>query len=111
MLQCAVTGWRPVTSGIPKGLACHHPGADLGAQLVDQLEALAGLDVPEGPAVAGARTLGNGTDAVDRANPLFRRSRINLVALEADIAAAEAFCHGARGAGAVEGVDHEIAGL
>jgi hypothetical protein len=27
-----------------------HPGADFGAQLVDQPQALLGLDVPEGPA-------------------------------------------------------------
>src|SRR5665213_4437202 len=31
--------------------ARRHFGADFGAQLVDQLEALLGLDVPEGPAV------------------------------------------------------------
>ena len=41
----------------------------------------------------------------------FGRRGIGLVALEADVAAAEAFCHGAGGAGAVERIDHEVAGL
>src|SRR5712672_2899879 len=45
-----------------------HPGTNLGAQLVDQPEALAGLDVPEGPAVAGAGALRHRADAVDRAD-------------------------------------------
>src|ERR1700688_3117584 len=48
--------------------ARRHFGADFGAQLVDQLEALVGLDVPEGPAVAGARALRYRADAVDRAD-------------------------------------------
>src|SRR3984893_5661847 len=39
-----------------------------GAQLVDQLEALGGLDMPEGPAVAGARALRHRADAVGRAD-------------------------------------------
>src|SRR6202042_3087827 len=43
-----------------------HAGADFGAQLVDQPQALAGLDVPEGPAVAGAGALRHRADAVDR---------------------------------------------
>ena len=118
-----------------------------------------GLDVPEGPAVAGAGALRHRADAVDRADLVaehdgavgadqgavallgidqfgagrnhaaldqfgerhargvargherrqrrfrqrfdrrdarFGRSRIGLVALEADVAAAETFCHGAR---------------
>src|SRR4051812_834671 len=41
-----------------------HSGADLGAELVDQLETLLGLDVPEGPAVAGLRTLRHRADAM-----------------------------------------------
>jgi hypothetical protein len=35
------------------GLARRHLGADFGAQFVDQLAALLGLDMSEGPAVAG----------------------------------------------------------
>ena len=138
------------------------------------LQAVLGLDMPEGPAVAGGRALRDRADAVDRADLVaehdgavgadqravallgvdqfgagrnhaaldqfgerhaggvargherrqrrlgqrfdrrdarFGRFRIGLVALEADVAAAETFCHGAGGAGAVEGIDHEIAGL
>src|SRR6266568_8009319 len=45
-----------------------HPGADFGAQFVDQAQALVGLDMPEGPAVAGAGTLRHRADAVDRAD-------------------------------------------
>src|SRR5262252_3995154 len=45
-----------------------HSGADLGAQLVDQLEAALGLDMPEGPAVAGLRSLRDRAHAVDRAD-------------------------------------------
>ena len=52
----------------PECSACGHPGADFGAQLVDQLEALLGLDVPEGPAVAGFGALRHCADAVDRAD-------------------------------------------
>src|ERR1700722_6878670 len=47
---------------------CRHLGADFGAQLVDQPQALLGFDVPEGPAVAGARALRHRTHAVDRTN-------------------------------------------
>jgi len=32
-----------------------------------------------------------------------------MVALKADVAAAETFCHGAGRAGAIEGIDHEVA--
>src|SRR6478752_6219877 len=151
-----------------------HLGTNFGAQLVDQLEALAGLDVPERPAVAGPGALRHRADAVDRADLVaehdgavgahqgavtlsgvdefrawrnhaaldqfgerdaggvtrgherresccrqrfhrgdarFRRSRIALVAFKADVTPAETFCHGAGGAGAVEGIDHEIAGF
>ena len=49
--------------------------------------------------------------ATDRRNALFGRLRIGLVALEADVAAAETFCHGAGRAGAVEGVDHQVTGF
>src|SRR5919204_5245767 len=49
-------------------LARRHFGADFGAQLVNQLQAVSGLDMPEGPTVAGLRTLRNRTDAVDRAD-------------------------------------------
>src|SRR5207244_3642859 len=48
--------------------ACRHLAADFGAQLVDQLEAALGLDMPEGPAVAGFRALGDRAHAVDRAD-------------------------------------------
>src|SRR5215467_6619148 len=51
-----------------KLLARRHLAADLGAQLVDQPEALLGLDMPEGPAVAGFRALRDRADAVDRAD-------------------------------------------
>src|ERR1700676_3042693 len=51
-----------------KKLSRRHRGADFGAQFVDQLEALLGLDVPEGPAVAGARALRHRADAMDRAD-------------------------------------------
>src|SRR4051794_37852042 len=49
-------------------LAHRHPGADFGAHLVDQLEAVLGFDMPESPAVAGAGALGHRADAVDRAD-------------------------------------------
>src|SRR5688572_31369451 len=42
---------------------------------------------------------------------LFPYTTLFRSALKTDVAAAETFCHGARGAGAVEGIDHEIAGL
>src|SRR5579863_540328 len=45
-----------------------HVLADFGAQFVDQLEALARLDMPEGPAVAGFRALRHCAHAVDRAD-------------------------------------------
>src|SRR6266436_8049957 len=48
--------------------ARRHPGADFGAQLVDQPQTLLGLDVPKGPAVAGAGSLRHRADAVDRAD-------------------------------------------
>src|SRR5258705_5464529 len=51
-------------------LAGRHPGADFGAQFVDQLEAALGLDVPEGPAVAGGRALRHPADAMDGADPV-----------------------------------------
>src|ERR1051325_7768635 len=44
-----------------------HLGAQLLAELVDQFEAAAALDMPEGPAVAGRRALQLGGDKVDRA--------------------------------------------
>jgi len=52
-------------TGRPGGLnekrsARRHFGADLGAHLVDQLEAVLGFDVPEGPAVASAGALRHG---------------------------------------------------
>src|SRR5580765_3917206 len=49
-------------------LTRRHAGADFGAQLVDQLEAVLGLDMPEGPAVAGFRALRYRAHAVDRAD-------------------------------------------
>src|ERR1700744_3643899 len=49
-------------------LARRHSGTDFGAQFVDQFQALVGLDVPEGPAVAGAGALRYRADAVDRAD-------------------------------------------
>src|SRR5437763_2617410 len=45
-----------------------HGGADFGAQFVDQLQAAPGLDVPEGPTVAGGSALRHRADAVDRAD-------------------------------------------
>ena len=51
-----------------KGLAHRHAGADLGAHLIDQLEAALGLDMPEGPAVAGFRALRDRADAMDLAD-------------------------------------------
>src|SRR6185437_10792000 len=51
-----------------ENLPRRHSGADFGAQLIDQLEALLGLDVPEGPAVAGAGALRHRAHAVDRAD-------------------------------------------
>src|SRR6266516_5528859 len=45
-----------------------HLGADFGAQFVDEPQAFLGLDVPEGPAVAGTRALRHRADAVDRAD-------------------------------------------
>src|ERR1700722_13447092 len=44
--------------------ARRHPGADFGAQLVDQPQALPGFDVPEGPAIAGARALRHRADSL-----------------------------------------------
>src|SRR4051794_39936506 len=49
---------------LAKSAGCH-AGADFGAQFVDQLESFGGLDVPEGPAVAGARALSHRADAVN----------------------------------------------
>src|SRR6476620_12407025 len=49
-------------------LARRHFRADLGAHLVDQPQAILGLDMPEGPAVAGAGALRHRADAVDRAD-------------------------------------------
>src|SRR3981189_3772509 len=60
--------------------------------------------VMQGPRVA----FGQG---FDRGDAFFGRRRIGLVALETDVAAAETFCHSACRAGAVEGIDHEIAGF
>src|SRR5215475_7789459 len=51
-----------------KTLARRHLRADFGAQLIDQLEPLLGLDMPEGPAIAGFGPLRHGADAVDRAD-------------------------------------------
>ena len=48
---------------------------------------------------------------LDSGDARFRRSRVGPIAFEADIAAAETFGDGAGGAGAVERIDHEIAGL
>src|SRR5260370_40587972 len=66
--------WRPRRDHRPRpldlALAHSHPGADFGAQFVDQAQTLVGFDVPEGPAVAGARTLRHRADAVHRANLL-----------------------------------------
>src|SRR5271155_1386948 len=45
-----------------------HLAADFSPQLVDQLETLFGLDMPEGPAVAGFRALRDRAHAVDRAD-------------------------------------------
>jgi hypothetical protein len=45
-----------------------HVGADLRAQVVDQGEALLGLDVPERPAVAGFESLSERADPMDRAD-------------------------------------------
>src|SRR3954452_1551643 len=53
-----------ITGRLPR----RHAGADLGAELVDQLETLLGLDVPEGPAVAGLRALRHRAHAVDGAD-------------------------------------------
>src|SRR5436190_12464880 len=53
-------GGRSSRKGVNAGRAVsarRHPSADLGAQLVDQLQALLGLDMPEGPAVASFGTL------------------------------------------------------
>src|ERR1700749_1613884 len=50
------------------GSARRHASADFGAQLVDQPQALLGLDMPEGPAVAGFRALRHRAHAVDRAD-------------------------------------------
>src|SRR5580704_11498027 len=62
-------GWRFAYPGYKlENSARRHAGADFGAQLVDQPEALLGLDVPEGPAVAGAGALRHRADAVDRAD-------------------------------------------
>src|ERR1700733_5238286 len=62
--------WIPACAGMTRGetSANRHLAANFGAQLVDQLEALPGLDMPEGPAVAGLRTLRHSADAVDRAD-------------------------------------------
>src|SRR5207247_3376998 len=70
----ASRGWRRrdhVEGRMKKAASCSarcHPGADLGAQLVDQPKTLLGLDVPEGPAIAGAGALGDRADTVDRAD-------------------------------------------
>src|ERR1700721_1955257 len=48
--------------------ARRHSRADFGAQFVDQAQALLGLDVPEGPAVAGAGALRHRAHAVNRTN-------------------------------------------
>src|SRR5262249_26839414 len=42
-----------------------HPGAHLRAQGVDRDEALGGVNMPEGPAVAGVEALRQRADAVD----------------------------------------------
>uniref|UniRef100_A0A0N4ZGX3 LigA n=1 Tax=Parastrongyloides trichosuri TaxID=131310 RepID=A0A0N4ZGX3_PARTI len=49
-----------------------HPGPDLGAQRVDGGQALVGLEVPVGPAVAGRGRLDQGADLVDRAGEVAR---------------------------------------
>jgi hypothetical protein len=46
--------------------ARRHLGADFGAQFVDQPQTLLGLDVPENPAVAGARALRHRADSLRR---------------------------------------------
>src|SRR5579883_3673011 len=52
-----------------------HLTADLGAELVDQLQALLGLDMPEGPAVAGLGALRHCADAVDGADLVAEHDR------------------------------------
>src|SRR5262249_2124507 len=52
-----------------------HLGAHLRAQLVDQAKAFVGLDVPEGPAVAGLGPLRQRADAVNRADLVAKRDR------------------------------------
>src|SRR5438874_9549559 len=64
--------------GIRKGAFTsprRHLGADFGAQLVYQPEALIGLDVPEGPTVARARPLRHRANAVDRADLVAEHDR------------------------------------
>src|ERR1700761_2889796 len=56
--------WRELSEG--RILSSRHLAADFGAQLVDQTQALLGLDMPERPAVAGFRALRHRADAVDR---------------------------------------------
>ena len=52
-----------------------HLRPHLRPQRVDYGEPLRGLDVPEGPAVAGFEALGESTDAVDRADRFAERER------------------------------------
>src|SRR3979411_2774640 len=65
-----MVGWLGLADATTnlKSSARRHFGADFGAQLVDQPQALVGLDVPEGPAVAGAGALRHRADAVNRAD-------------------------------------------
>src|SRR5438105_4243449 len=50
-----------------------HSRPDLRAQRVDRDQAFGGLQVPEGPAVAGFEPLGQRADAVDRADRVAQR--------------------------------------
>src|SRR4029453_18367697 len=59
---------RKDVNGGGRSSAHRHLAADFGAQLVDQLEAPLGLDMPECPAVTGFRALRDRADAVDRAD-------------------------------------------
>src|SRR3979411_1771495 len=65
-----MVGWLGLADATTnlKNSARRHLGADFGTQLVDQPQALLGLNVPEGPAVAGPGSLRHRADAVDRAD-------------------------------------------
>ena len=64
----------PEKSLAKRGLEIHLR-AHLGAQIVDRGEPLAGLDMPEGPAVAGFQPLRDRAHAMDRADLLAEHDR------------------------------------